>query len=61
MNILEKFLKMGSRQDDVEEKVIDLSDSSQYPASVLADLDCTFALGDDSENFLHFLHDASSG
>lgn len=56
MNILEKFLKMGSRQDDVEEKVIDLSDSSQYPASVLADLDCTFALGDDSENFLHFLH-----
>ena len=56
MNILEKFLKMGSRQDDIEKKVIDLSDNSQYPASVLADLDCTFALGDDSENFLHFLH-----
>ena len=56
MNILDKFLKMGSRQDDIEEKVIDLSDNSQYPASVLADLDYTFALGDDSENFLHFLH-----
>ena len=56
MSIIDKILKMGSRQDDIEEKVIDLSDSSQYPASVLADLDCTFALGDDSENFLHFLH-----
>jgi len=56
MGIIEKILKMGSRQDDKEEKVIDLSDSSQYPASVLADLDCTFALGDDSENFLSFLH-----
>ena len=56
MSFIDKILKMGSRQDDIEEKVIDLSDSSQYPASVLADLDCTFALGDDSENFLHFLH-----
>ena len=27
MNILDKFLKMGSRQDDIEEKVIDLSDN----------------------------------
>ena len=57
MNILDKLLKMISRQDDNDDKVIDLSDSSQYPASVLADLDCTFALGDDSENFLHFLHE----
>jgi len=56
MSILEKFKKMGTRQDDQEEKVIDLSDNTQYPASVLADLDCTFALGDDSENFLSFLH-----
>ena len=38
MNILEKLMKMGSRQDENEVKVIDLSDSSQYPASVLADL-----------------------
>ena len=56
MSILDKFLKMGLRKDNNEEKVIDLSDRSQYPASVLADLNCTFALGDDSENFLSFLH-----
>lgn len=56
MGIIEKILKMGSRQDDNDDKVIDLSDSSQYPACVLADLDCTFALGDDSANFLCFLH-----
>lgn len=56
MSFIDKILEMASRQDGSEEKVIDLSDSSQYPASVLADLDCTFALGDDSENFLSFLH-----
>lgn len=56
MSFIDKILEMVSRQDGSEEKVIDLSDSSQYPASVLADLDCTFALGDDSENFLSFLH-----
>ena len=56
MSILDRFLKRGTRQDDQDEKLIDLSDSSQYPASVLANLDCTFALGDDSENFLRFLH-----
>ena len=55
MSILDRFLKRGTRQDDQDEKVIDLSDSSKYPASVLANLDCTFALGDDSENFLRFL------
>lgn len=43
-------------QDDNDEKVIDLSDSTQYPASVLTDLNCVFALGDDSENMLGFLH-----
>lgn len=37
------------------EKNIDLSDNSQYPASVLTDLNCVFALGDDSENMLGFL------
>ena len=37
-------------------KIIDLSDSTQYPACVLSDLNCTFALGDDSENMLAFLH-----
>lgn len=51
MSILGKILKNGTRHGDKAENVIDLSDSSQYPASVLADLDCTFALGDDSENF----------
>ena len=56
MSIFDKILKMGTRQGDKEENVIDLSDSSQYPASVLADLNYTFALGDDSENFLSFLH-----
>ena len=56
MNILGKILKIGTQQDDKEEKVIDLSDRSQYPANVLADLNCSFALGDDSENFLSFLH-----
>lgn len=58
MDIIEKILEMGLRQDDNDGKVIDLSDSSQYPASVLADLNCTFALGDDSENFLYFLQGA---
>lgn len=43
-------------QEHKVDNVIDLSDSSQYPAIVLADLNCTFALGDDSENFLSFLH-----
>ena len=57
MSILDKIFRRSERQQDNNaEKVIDLSDSSQYPASVLADLNCTFALGDDSENFLHFLH-----
>ena len=56
MGILDKILKMGTLHNDNEDNVIDLSDSSQYPASVLADLDCVFALGDDSENFLSFLH-----
>ena len=37
MGIIEKTLKMGLRQDDNDGKVIDLSDNSQYPASVLAD------------------------
>lgn len=55
MNILDKIQKMWTRQGRNEEKVIDLSDKSQYPASVLADLDCTFYIGDDSENFLSFL------
>jgi hypothetical protein len=31
MGIIEKILKMSSRQDDNDDKVIDLSDSSQYP------------------------------
>ena len=55
MGILDFFRKKSVLQDNHDEKVIDLSDSKQYPASVLADLNCVFALGDDSENFLHFI------
>lgn len=39
-----------------DNRFIDLSDSTQYPANVLIDLNCVFALGDDSENMLSFLH-----
>ena len=56
MSSFDIFLKTNSIEDINDDKVIDLSDCSQYPASVLANLDCTFALGDDSENFLRFLH-----
>lgn len=56
MDIFDKFLREEYPQDNDNEKIIDLSDRSKYPASVLADLDYTFALGDDSENFLSFLH-----
>ena len=55
MGILDFFRKKSVQQDNNDEKIIDLSDSKQYPASVLADLNCVFALGDDSENFLHFI------
>lgn len=40
----------------MEGKEIDLSDRSQYPASVLADLNYAFALDGDNENMLIFLH-----
>lgn len=56
MSLIDLFLKKNTRHEDCDDKVIDLSDSTQYPASVLANLDCTFSLGDDSENYLHFLH-----
>lgn len=56
MSLLDLFRKKALPQDDNDEKVIDLSDSTQYPASVLTDLNCVFALGDDSENMLGFLH-----
>ena len=56
MSLLDLFQNNTVEQDIIDEKVIDLSDSSQYPACVLADLDCVFALGDDSQNFLSFLH-----
>lgn len=57
MSIHGKNQKKNLRQGYNEEKVIDLSDITQYPACVLADLDCTFALGDDSENFQSFLYE----
>ena len=57
MNIFQRFRKQRQQKELVEkEKVIDLSDKTQYPASVLSDLNHTFALGDDSENMLSFLH-----
>lgn len=56
MSLLDLFRKKAVPQDDNDEKVIDLSDSTQYPASVLADLNYVFALGDDSQNMLSFLH-----
>lgn len=56
MSIFDLFRRKGSQTDNNHEKVIDLSDNTQYPASVLADLNFTFALGDDSENMLSFLH-----
>ena len=62
MNILELFRNKTSKveaplEEKVnDEKVIDLSDNTQYPASVLANLDYVFALGDDHENMLSFLH-----
>lgn len=56
MSIFDRIRELYTRKDIVEENVIDLSDITKYPASVLADLNCTFAIGDDSENFLHFLH-----
>ena len=56
MSIFDIFRKKGIQQEVYKEKVIDLSDNTQYPASVLADLNYTFSLGDDSENMLSFLH-----
>ena len=56
MSIFDRIRELYSRQDDTKENVIDLSDMTQYPASVLADLNYVFALGDDSENMLSFLH-----
>lgn len=56
MSLLDLFRKKALPQDDNDEKVIDLSDSTQYPASVLTDLNYVFALGDDSQNMLSFLH-----
>ena len=56
MNILDLFRNKSMRLEDGDEKVIDLSDNTQYPANVLADLNYVFALGDDSENMLSFLH-----
>lgn len=56
MSIFDRIRELYSRQDDTKENVIDLSDMTQYPASVLADLNYVFSLGDDGENMLSFLH-----
>ena len=56
MSIFDRIRHLSFQSDNHNEKTIDLSDSSQYPASVLVDLNLVFALGDDSENMLSFLH-----
>ena len=56
MSILDLFRNKTAQAEEGDEKIIDLSDLTQYPASVLSDLHCVFALGDDSENMLSFLH-----
>lgn len=56
MNTSDYHQEKTPQRDGGDGKVIDLSDSSQYPASVLADLNAFFSLGDDSDNFLHFLN-----
>lgn len=56
LSIFDLFKKKRNQKNNSDEKVIDLSDNTQYPASVLADLDYVFSLGDDSENMLSFLH-----
>ena len=54
MNIFNIF-REKSLPNDVDKRLIDLSDNSQYPASVLTDLNYVFSLGDDSQNMLSFL------
>ena len=49
------FCKENPLQEVRDMNVIDLSDNTQYPACVLADLNYTFALEDDSRNMLAFL------
>ena len=57
MSIFDKIRQMLEQEIPTvkDEQVIDLSDNTQYPASVLTDLDYVFALGNDSQNFLRFL------
>lgn len=57
MSILDLFRKNGKPQNKNDEKVIDLSDSTQYPANVLVDLNHIFALGDDDDNMIHFIRE----
>lgn len=56
MDFLDIFRGGKPPADRDQDKIIDLSDNTQYPASVLTNLDFVFMLGDDSENFLSFLH-----
>ena len=57
MSIFDLFRNKVVQSDkDKGDKIIDLSDATQYPANVLTDLNYVFALGDDSENMLSFLH-----
>lgn len=55
MILLDLLRRKGLAKGEKEKKVIDLSDKTQYPASVLDDIDHTFSLGDDSENMISFI------
>lgn len=55
MKILDTIRETVLEQDKTDEKIIDLSDKTKYPASVLADMNYHFALGDDDANFIWFV------
>lgn len=55
MSLLDLLRGKGPATSDKGKKVIDLSDRTQYPASVLGNIDTTFSLGDDSENMISFI------
>ena len=55
MSLHDSLQRKGSPENEKEEKVIDLSDNTKYPASVLANINQLFSLGDDSKNMITFI------
>ena len=45
MSIIDFLRSMSAQKGESNDNVIDLSDSTKYPARVIADLNCTFSLG----------------